>query len=88
MEPNPNVLTEALADIGRALASKNLEEPANAEALLDIILWIATIILACVFTLRNLEGALTMCYMAFGFTFISFTWLIFHYTVLRTTRRR
>jgi len=88
VKPDFNELQKGLGDIGRALASKDLREPANIEALLDIILWIAVVLLAFIFSIRDWGSSFSMFCMAFWFTVASFVWLIIHYTVRRTIHRR
>lgn len=74
------------ADVLRAIARKDLREPAYLNALLDVSTWIVVIILAITpFTLKNSS---TMFYMTFALTLICIVWNIFHYTVLRTRSRR
>lgn len=81
-------LTLGFSDIGRALASKDLEEPANIEALVDVIVWMAVIVLAIILAFRGEAGYFNLFCMAFGFTVFSIIWCIFHYTVLRIFRNR
>lgn len=74
------------ADVLRAIARKDLTEPAYLNALLDVSTWIVVIILAITpFALKNSS---VMFYLAFALTLICVGWCIFHYTVLRIHRRQ
>ena len=74
------------ADVLRAIARKDLKEPAYLNALLDVSTWVVVIILAIIpFALKSPS---MMFYLAFALTLVCIGWCIFHYTVLRIHRRR
>ena len=81
-------LTQGISDIGRALASKDLKEPANIEALVDVVLWIAVLAIVFILACRGEAGYFTLFCMAFGFTIASMIWLVIHYTILRALKKR
>ncbi len=81
-------LTQGISDIGRALASKDLTEPANIEALVDVVLWIAVLAIVLILACSGEAGYFTLFCMAFGFTIVSMIWLVIHYTILRVSKKR
>lgn len=81
-------LTQGFSDIGRALASKDLKEPANIEALVDVIVWMAAIAFAMILASRGESSSFTLFCMAFALTFLSLIWCVYHYTVRNILRKR
>lgn len=78
---------KGIADMMQALVRKDLREPANLQALLDTVKWAALIALCTIPFLAN-RDPLSMFRMALIFTFVSIGWCIYHYTILRSRRRR
>ena len=81
-------LSKGLADVCRALATRDLREPANIEALLDVVLWVVVIVLSGIYALFDLGSPFSMFVMVFWITVASFVWLIFHYTVRQYIGKR
>lgn len=69
-----------VADLLRALGKKDLREPANVNALLDVFLWIVVLLLGV--TRCSGDGVLSMFKMVFGLTLVCIIWAVYHYTVL------
>jgi len=73
----------------RALAAKDLREPNNFEAFMDVLLWIVFIILATVTSLSDSKVAvLTMFSLVFLATIASCGFCLHHSTMRRYKYRR
>ena len=60
-------ILQALEAIGRALVKKDLREPANIEALVDVILILALIALSVISAMIEWGSTFTMFCMVFAF---------------------
>lgn len=82
------VLTD-LIGVLQALVTKDLREPNNIEAFLDITLIIVTIALAIILRSSDSESStFSMFCMMFAFIMLSFAWCVYHSSVKRPNREQ